>query len=606
MSDKNNFYDINQYADAMISKIVQFTKEEIKRTAIRIESAIVTNVHDDGSVDVVLPSDESSGFTKIQNQSAHPLKAGDAVEILLKNGSFNNCWIIAKHGAGVSSYNKDGSSTTFVNMGGGNGLIEEYTLPVASATVLGGVKIGSGLNMNNGVLSVSEIAIPVTSVNGKTGDIELTSTDIGLGNVANERQYSANNPPPYPVTSVNGQTGDVLIELPEIPEIEMPDVPEAASSTPVDVGKEAAVGVSVKYAREDHKHKGVTSVDGDSGEITTYAVKYDKDQNLNENQQAQARTNISAEKSGAAADVQKNLTEHINDKANPHEVTKAQVGLRNVENVKQYSDSNPPPYPVTSVNGQTGEVTIDIPEIPDIPKAATTPPKDISSTTSIGNSDKYAKEDHVHKGVVSVDGADGQVTTYAVKYNDSQSLTEEEKEQARNNIGAEQSGVAAQVQLTLNESIKAVSDNLSSHANNKDNPHEVTKNQVGLDNVANERQYSAENPPPYPVTSVDNLTGAVTTNSVKYTSQSLTNAQKTQARSNIGAGTSSFSGVFKDLSDIPDGLIQRAYDTSELAPNLGIDANTVNGLNSSYFTNIQISKNQPTDQRANDLWFEIT
>lgn len=32
------------------------------------------------------------------------------------------------------------------------------------------------------------------------------------------------------------------------------------------------------------------------------------------------------------------------------------VGLSNVDNVKQYSTSNPPPYPVTSVNGQTGAV----------------------------------------------------------------------------------------------------------------------------------------------------------------------------------------------------------------------------------------------------------
>ena len=43
------------------------------------------------------------------------------------------------------------------------------------------------------------------------------------------------------------------------------------------------------------------------------------------------------------------------------ELTKELVGLGNVDNIKQYSVSNPPPYPVTSVNGQTGAVTIDIP-----------------------------------------------------------------------------------------------------------------------------------------------------------------------------------------------------------------------------------------------------
>lgn len=41
------------------------------------------------------------------------------------------------------------------------------------------------------------------------------------------------------------------------------------------------------------------------------------------------------------------------------ELKPASVGLGNVDNVKQYSASNPPPYPVTSVNGQTGAVTID-------------------------------------------------------------------------------------------------------------------------------------------------------------------------------------------------------------------------------------------------------
>jgi hypothetical protein len=39
--------------------------------------------------------------------------------------------------------------------------------------------------------------------------------------------------------------------------------------------------------------------------------------------------------------------------------TKSEIGLGNVDNVRQYSTSNPPPYPVTSVNGKTGAVTLD-------------------------------------------------------------------------------------------------------------------------------------------------------------------------------------------------------------------------------------------------------
>ena len=39
--------------------------------------------------------------------------------------------------------------------------------------------------------------------------------------------------------------------------------------------------------------------------------------------------------------------------------TQSEIGLGNVDNVKQYSESNPPPYPVTSVNGKTGAVVIE-------------------------------------------------------------------------------------------------------------------------------------------------------------------------------------------------------------------------------------------------------
>lgn len=53
------------------------------------------------------------------------------------------------------------------------------------------------------------------------------------------------------------------------------------------------------------------------------------------------------------------------------------------------------------------------------------------------------------------------------------------------------------------------------------------------------------------VSSVDGASGAVTTNAVKTTAQTLTNAQKTQARTNIGAGTSSFSGSYNDLTNKP-------------------------------------------------------
>ena len=48
------------------------------------------------------------------------------------------------------------------------------------------------------------------------------------------------------------------------------------------------------------------------------------------------------------------------------------------------------------------------------------------------------------------------------------------------------------------DSSRASAADLTSHVQNTSNPHGVTKAQVGLENVANERQYSAQNPPPTP------------------------------------------------------------------------------------------------------------
>lgn len=44
----------------------------------------------------------------------------------------------------------------------------------------------------------------------------------------------------------------------------------------------------------------------------------------------------------AAADIQSDLIAHTNNKSNPHKVTKEQIGLNEVENIRQYSTNNPP------------------------------------------------------------------------------------------------------------------------------------------------------------------------------------------------------------------------------------------------------------------------
>ena len=45
-------------------------------------------------------------------------------------------------------------------------------------------------------------------------------------------------------------------------------VGQASSTAPVDIAATASVGTSLKYARADHTHAGVTSINGVDGAIT--------------------------------------------------------------------------------------------------------------------------------------------------------------------------------------------------------------------------------------------------------------------------------------------------------------------------------------------------
>ena len=73
--------------------------------------------------------------------------------------------------------------------------------------------------------------------------------------------------------------------------------------------------------------------------------------------------------------------------ANKPSYTKSEIGLGNVENVKQYSASNPPPYPVTKVNNKTGNIALTASDVgADVSGTATT-------AVSNHNSDKTAHSD---------------------------------------------------------------------------------------------------------------------------------------------------------------------------------------------------------------------
>lgn len=123
------------------------------------------------------------------------------------------------------------------------------------------------------------------------------------------------------VQSVNGKTGDVVL-------------------TAVDVG---ALPSGTKIPNQ------TSDLINDSGYITESAVPTKTSELINDS----GYVDITAAKNAAPV-------QSVNSKTGTVVIGKTDVGLGNVDNVKQYSISNPPPYPVTSVNGQTGDVTIEV------------------------------------------------------------------------------------------------------------------------------------------------------------------------------------------------------------------------------------------------------
>ena len=173
------------------------------------------------------------------------------------------------------------------------------------------------------------------------------------------------------VNSVNGKTGDVVLNAADI---------GALPNTTVIPSKTSQLANDSGYITESSAP--VISVDGETGDVTTNAIKSTQ-QNLSDAQKAQARTNIGAGTSSFDGNysslsgkptIPSNTSQlnndsgfitsenvpvkSVNGKTGDVALNAADVGLGNVDNIKQYSESNPPPYPVVSVNGKTGEVNL--------------------------------------------------------------------------------------------------------------------------------------------------------------------------------------------------------------------------------------------------------
>lgn len=369
-------------------------------------------------------------------------------------------------------------------------------------------------------------------INGVTLVDNKTSKELNL--------YGTDNAPPYPVTSVNGQTGDVTISAGG-------NVDSVNGKTGVVVLNKSDVGLGNvdnvrQYSTSNPPPYPVKSVDGATGAVVTNAVKTTP-QSLSDTQKQQVRNNIGAGTSSFNGDYN--------------------------------SLTNKPTIPT-----KTSQLTNDSGFISDIP---------IASATQLGGVKVGAGLSVTENGVLSATGGG---TADSVEWNNVLN-----KPTTIAGYGITDAKIANGTITLGNQTITPLTSAPVTSVNSKTGAVQLNANDVGaLPNTTviptktsqlnNDSGYITAND--VPVKSVDGATGDVVTNAVKTTTQTLTDAQKQQARTNIGAGTSNFSGSYDDLSNkptIPDpytlpvansttlGGVKPVAKTSDMTQSVGVDAN---------------------------------
>lgn len=198
----------------------------------------------------------------------------------------------------------------------------------------------------------------VSNGSGKVAVSAVTATELGyLDGVTSNIQTQLNKKlESAPVTSVNAKTGAVVLTATDVGAVAASDVTQTLGTSTTKVPSEKAVSDAIGAAGGGDMLKSIYDPDGSvatAGGIPDYVagqLPTVNDATLTIQKNGTAVGTFTA---NASANKSINIT-----------MAKGDVGLSNVDNVKQYSVDNPPPYPVTSVNGKTGAVTVSVPTIP--------------------------------------------------------------------------------------------------------------------------------------------------------------------------------------------------------------------------------------------------
>ena len=541
---------------------IDIIAQNAAKNGVKIYTAIVTAVGDNNTCSVRVNGKTHSNIAYYGDVPT----VNKSYRVFCPNGSMNQAFIIT----GGGSSGGGGTGTTDYN--------QLTNRPSINGTTLSGNQTSSQLGLygtNNTppypVTSVNgqtgNVVIPtggnVDSVNGKTGVVVLSAADVGAlpnttvipdktSQLDNDSGYITNSAltgyakkteiptKTSELTNDSGYITNVALE----PYAKTVDIPTKTSQLNNDSGYITANDVPVK------------SVDGATGDVVTNAVKTTT-QTLTETQKQQARTNIGAGTSSFDGD----YNSLVNKPTIPTKTSQ-------LENDSHYITANE--APVTSVNSKTGAVQLNASDVGALPDTTVIPTKTsqldndsgfitelpIASATQLGGVKVGAGLSVTESGVLSATGGG---TADAVEWNNvldkpttiaGYGITDAKIENGTITLGNQTitpltsapvtsvNSKTGAVVLTANDvgalpsdtviptvndatlTIRRNSVDIGSFTANSANDVNIDinvptdKSDVGLGNVDNVKQYSASNPPPYPVTSVNGKTGAITVHEV--------------------------------------------------------------------------------------------
>ena len=124
----------------------------------------------------------SGAYSDLTGRPAIPSQTSD----LANNSGYITSSALSGYVKSVNGAVPDSSGNVTISVGGGSSGGSNYTLPTASGTVLGGVKIGSGLTINtNGVVS-ADVTASTLSAYAKTTDLSAVAKSGSYNDLSNK------------------------------------------------------------------------------------------------------------------------------------------------------------------------------------------------------------------------------------------------------------------------------------------------------------------------------------------------------------------------------------------------------------------------------------